>query len=246
MAIFVKHIGCNACGSSDANAVYSDNSSYCFSCGATGGATRPGWLDEDEDEEVVRVPENITTDFPQVVLDWIKPTTVTAVELIQHGYFFQLSPPRLGRRLTSGLHPELPTHLPPGVRDPGTTSIEYRNFSAGAQKARFIGSKEEVDAFSCHPGVQQTGRIAIVEDSLSSIRVGRHMKCAPLFGSSVSNNKLARLCKDADEVFVWLDSDKYKNALNISSRVKSLGKKSTVVHTELDPKYVDNIVEVLP
>ena len=29
---FVKHISCDSCGSSDANAVYSDGNTYCFSC----------------------------------------------------------------------------------------------------------------------------------------------------------------------------------------------------------------------
>ncbi len=30
---FVKHEGCEACGSSDANAVYSNGSKFCFACG---------------------------------------------------------------------------------------------------------------------------------------------------------------------------------------------------------------------
>ena len=29
---FIKHTSCESCGSSDANAVYSDGSAYCFSC----------------------------------------------------------------------------------------------------------------------------------------------------------------------------------------------------------------------
>ena len=30
---FIKHIACEHCGSSDANALYSDGHTYCFSCG---------------------------------------------------------------------------------------------------------------------------------------------------------------------------------------------------------------------
>ena len=33
---FVGHESCDACGSSDAKAVYSDGGSYCFSCHAVG------------------------------------------------------------------------------------------------------------------------------------------------------------------------------------------------------------------
>lgn len=35
MAEFIKHTSCESCGSSDAKAVYSDGSSYCFSCEKT-------------------------------------------------------------------------------------------------------------------------------------------------------------------------------------------------------------------
>lgn len=35
MAEFIKHTSCESCGSSDAKAVYSDGSSYCFSCQKT-------------------------------------------------------------------------------------------------------------------------------------------------------------------------------------------------------------------
>jgi twinkle protein len=36
MAEFLRHTACDSCGSSDANAVYSDGKTYCFSCEATG------------------------------------------------------------------------------------------------------------------------------------------------------------------------------------------------------------------
>ena len=32
---FVKHIACEHCGSSDANALYTDGHSHCFACGTT-------------------------------------------------------------------------------------------------------------------------------------------------------------------------------------------------------------------
>lgn len=32
---FTKHLSCESCGSSDANGIYSDGHTYCFSCGAT-------------------------------------------------------------------------------------------------------------------------------------------------------------------------------------------------------------------
>lgn len=37
---FVQHVPCEKCGSSDANALYDDGHTYCFSCGKPSGATR--------------------------------------------------------------------------------------------------------------------------------------------------------------------------------------------------------------
>ena len=44
---FIKHIGCEECGSSDANALYSDGSTYCFSCKTTKQAGAVQIKDED-------------------------------------------------------------------------------------------------------------------------------------------------------------------------------------------------------
>lgn len=38
-ASFVKHISCDECGSSDANALYSDGHTYCFACQTTKNST---------------------------------------------------------------------------------------------------------------------------------------------------------------------------------------------------------------
>lgn len=40
MAEFVEHIACPSCGSSDANALYEDDSTHCFSCKKTTGANK--------------------------------------------------------------------------------------------------------------------------------------------------------------------------------------------------------------
>lgn len=77
------------------------------------------------------------------------------------------------------------------------------------------------------------------------MKVGRVTCSAPLFGSSIGNDKLSRLVKPFDEIIVWLDSDKLISARNISTRIQLLGKKSRVIFTEMDPKYVDNVKELV-
>jgi twinkle protein len=42
MGIFVRHIPCGNCGSSDANSLYADNTTYCHKCGAYGDSPDSG------------------------------------------------------------------------------------------------------------------------------------------------------------------------------------------------------------
>ena len=129
-------------------------------------------------------------------------------------------------------------------------------------KSRFFGSKESVYAYSCKGqdcslqygnfrdgqesyfqanshGDAGPRRLVIVEDSISSIKVGRVTCAIPLFGSSVSKEKLVRMVAPFEEIVVWLDSDKLNAARQIADRAKLLGKKTRVIYTELDPKYLN-------
>lgn len=265
MAVFKFHTSCPNCGSSDANAIYDDSSSYCFSCGVSNGASKPSFRQETDDEEFVVLPPNLSTDFPQEVVNWIAPTTVTIEELYAHGYLFSHTTGQLVR--------------PFYAREAGTTFERLRRGAIAYEarqmastrgkrsypKAIFKGSKLPVrgysyqgrpysalqlssDAVGLRVGEEEAGsrpkRLTIVEDSLSSIRVGRYTPSVPLFGSSCPKDKLVALIKPFDEVVVWLDSDKLHAARSIAEQVTMLGKKSRVVFTELDPKYM-NPEEVL-
>lgn len=85
----------------------------------------------------------------------------------------------------------------------------------------------------------QRKALCITEDSLSAIKCGRVVDSVPLFGSSVNNDKLQRITQPYDFIYVWLDADKWPSAINISERIKLLGKDSIVIYTELDPKYME-------
>ena len=58
MANFVQHISCEACGSSDANALYDDQSTYCFSCEAY-GESEEGDLEDFAVVESVKAPSEL-------------------------------------------------------------------------------------------------------------------------------------------------------------------------------------------
>lgn len=187
---------------------------------------------DDEDEEVV-FPKDLTLDFPQWVVDWIKPTHIELYELIRSSYFYSHS--------TGGLVRLLECRDSQGIRGgvrPRYCAYETR-FHSQRQKSRFSGSKDGVHAIcspeEVHP-VQPA--LCLVEDSLSSIKIGRSVPCAPLFGSSISNAKLVSITKPFDKVYVWLDSDKLNASRLIADRIRLLGKQAEVIYTELDPKYL--------
>lgn len=267
MATFVKHSACVSCSSSDALAHYSDGSQYCFSCGYSSRRTRPAFPELsdklDEDEQQLVLPYDCSHDFPEEVYNWIKPTTITIAELIKHDYyysaraggllrvFWRIEMPGLGstnEHSKSGQH----SKRPGAILDAYEVRYFFRGSkkggSAAGPKSKFRGSKENTYAFSSPNEEANLQRLkehqrqclVIVEDSLSSIRVGRHCTSMPLFGSSISNSKLVKAIKPFEEIIVWLDSDKFPQAQAISSRIKSLGKKSRVIYTEKDPKYVDD------
>lgn len=260
MAIFLRHEGCPRCGSSDALAVYDDGGTFCFSCGIPSGASVPSFREEtnEYDEDSVVLPHDLSRDFPQEVVDWVAPTGVKIEELIAHGYFFSKFASKLVRAFYSDVH-QGSYHNVRGGCIAAEDRFLYRNLRYAGPKSKFHGRKEDVQAYSyrgqpynplqqalscgeLHVANQEEVRsrqLVIVEDSLSSIKTGRVIPSAPLFGSSISNNKLVNLIRPFDEAIVWLDSNKLNSARLIADRIKMLGKKSRVVFTELDPKYLD-------
>lgn len=249
MAIFIRHTGCDRCGSSDALAHYSDGSSYCFSCGVPSGATTPGFVRRiEEDDEQVVPPHDLSLDFPLWVFQWIDPTNLKIEELIKNGYFFSQSTGQLVRLFYQDNGEGLPVAA---RRRASAFETRRNNQTARVPKSQFFGSKAETTGIvQAHRNLQQqaqdevgsrqeTDSCIIVEDSLSAIKCGRHFDSFPLFGSTISRNKLARIVKPYKRVYVWLDSDKLNNARQIADQVKMLGKESQVIYTELDPKYLN-------
>jgi len=253
VAIFLRHEPCPRCGSSDALAIYSDGGSFCFSCGIPSGATTPSFREE-EDEEQPLLPSDLSLDFPQEVLNWIKPTGISIHELIHHQYFYSKSTSALVRTFFPGSTRTL--HQCSRIRS-GPYDCRFGFKQHTKTKSKFYGRKENVYAFSYYGqdnSLQQENydtrswkevcsklgtQLVIVEDSLSSIKIGRHTCAIPLFGSSISKEKLVKMTQQFEEIIVWLDSDKLNAARQIADRIKLLGKKTKVVYTELDPKYLN-------
>lgn len=78
--------------------------------------------------------------------------------------------------------------------------------------------------------------MVLVEDIFSAIRVGRVVSCMPLFGSVISPSWMAGISKITKDVTIWLDQDKYPEAVKFSQKFRTMGVRANVVFTQLDPK----------
>jgi hypothetical protein len=106
--------------------------------------------------------------------------------------------------------------------------MECRSFTA-APKVLTFGEKPFIIFGEGRP-------VVLVEDIFSAIRVGRVVSCMPLFGSVISPSWMAGISKITKDVTIWLDQDKYPEAVKFSQKFRTMGVRANVVFTQLDPK----------
>src|SRR3990167_813564 len=108
-----------------------------------------------------------------------------------------------------------------------------------------FGSVEDLThiiGFTKHPD----DVIIVVEDVVSAIKVGRHCRALPLFGSTLSARRVLRLRFLCKKLVLWLDQDKYAHALREAKKVEMVGIESQVIYTDKDPKeYSDEDIKII-
>lgn len=262
MALFLRHTPCPRCGSSDARAEYSDGSTHCFSCKHTSGSTR-GFVEESS-EKSYSLPDDLSTDFDELVYNWIAPTGLTYEELIKNGYSYSKRLKYLCRRVRTtsvgqigcdirrlhrvpeGMH-KTPKSLYYGSKESAEATIqsEATGWAGTTRAALSHQSCEGVEGEDAYPeGRTSSWRspsslLVCCEDSLSSIKIARVTDSCALFGTKCSLNKLTRIAQNYDKVVIWLDSDKFGDSVRLSDSARALGKAATSIYSDLDPKYLD-------
>jgi Zn ribbon nucleic-acid-binding protein len=78
--------------------------------------------------------------------------------------------------------------------------------------------------------------LVVVEDIVSAIKIARFTQAVPLWGSHMSRDWMAHIRGKAEKVMVWLDSDKYHEAVELAVALGSLGCLARVIRTDKDPK----------
>ena len=228
MAKFIGHEPCPRCGSRDNLARYSDGGGYCFGCQYTIRATHyvP---DTPAAKEARELPKDLTTVIPEPNLAWLR-QYLNDEEIKE---YFEYSPSmrrhiyRYINELTGSVYWEARS-----VKQDSQGNYTYdepKTLSAG-DKPFFLMGKW-----------RSNGKVVLVEDIISAIKLARHCGVVCLFGSSFPATQMVRLAKipSVTEVIFWLDRDKYKEALKQADRMSTI-RKATVLSTDEDPKAIDD------
>ena len=213
MSLFLGHLPCPKCGSKDNLGDYDDHQ-YCFGCGYYVKKTDTNSLRARINRPVIlNELQGITTttDIPQEAMQWLLKYNITQNEIDK--YKIKWSNPSKVLVLIQ-------------TKD----YWQGRNFGFGSQKYKSNGVKPLTIY-----GKGDT--IILVEDVLSAIKIARtkDYSALPLLGSNLSKKIESNLADRYSKIYVWLDRDKARHAVQIKNRLRSLGITSKAVITPLDP-----------
>lgn len=190
---------CPSCGGPHSNSCYVvyDDGSKCYSCGygsrnsAEYYAFRPKLeLSSYNDKELyLPLSTNNTKKFSNNALKWLYDYYIydELIEKYKIGYV----------EATPYLHESL---LFPILESGMVVDYQRRYFpkaffsSSGVKKRVFVTGKN-------------TNTIVLVEDFISSIRVGEEIDCMCLFGTSITQNQINYLMSNYCHIKIWLDPD---------------------------------------
>lgn len=256
-----KHLSngpCPSCGSRDNLATYDDGSQWCWGCHFYQRGSINKFVIERQNEqnqsvdgrERIYLPDDFSTIIVGRGYEWISKYGLTAGELLRAGWGWS----ERNQQIIIPFYDSNKT----------LCCIQARNFDPKwASKAKYwnIGDKTRSETtylpqsssrindsiFSRQfdsGGVQKEIyrdnrdclRLVLCEDAVSSLKVARYSPSKPLLGTSLAKDKIKALKGSYDELVIWLDRDKWREARAISEQAQLLGFKSKAILTDLDPK----------
>ena len=225
MSKFIKLGPCEACGSKDNRAEYT-NGFWCFGCSKYETKKDTKSLRERINPISVNINSqvlNIVHEIPVTPLKWLLSYGITQKEIKKYGISWAPQEKILVLCMKKDYW-------------------QGRNFGYGNQKYKSNGNKPSL--------IYGRGKtLVLVEDILSAIKISRTENYAalPLLGSSLSKDTESKIIKRYKTIYVWLDRDKAKNSILIKNRLRSFDIISKTILTTLDPKVYSkqNIINIL-
>ena len=229
MAQYIHHEPCPSCGSRDNLARYSDGGAFCYGCHYVERATHfvPKSNVKKEYEKIPR----LSHEFSSECISWVQQYDVSLEELLRRGCGWNDERKQLVFTFED------------------TDCWQARNFGATKHgnnpRSKYYTQGDVNELIPIYSSGHNDGRLVVVEDCISAIKVARHCDSMPVLGSHVSNGKLHRLSKLFHTIYFWLDSDKLKESRNAADRARVIGINSSVIFTEDDPKLqTDEFINV--
>lgn len=117
---------------------------------------------------------------------------------------------------------------------------KYLNIRQSGAKNVFFRRKFHSNNTTLTPNYHPNNNVAIVEDILSAIKVGRYCNTIALLGSYLPSSLYTLLVPYA-RVYMWLDQDKLTSAVKYATSINAImGKLVKVVNTIKDPKELSD------
>lgn len=210
--------------------VYDDGHTHCFSCDyhthsytvlLLEKAAEAFEIKRETGPKGIYLPKDTTSTIDMKALEWLNKFGIKVNEVKDNGL------------LWSDFYKWL--IFPIKAADGQLLAWQARNFhhnEQGGPKWKTIGPINDIT----HLMGEYSDVIVLVEDIVSGIKVSRHAQTMPLFGSHLGLAKLAKLRHLTKKLVIWLDRDKYAEAIKFADNCKKLNIECVVVYTERDPK----------
>jgi hypothetical protein len=240
MSNFVQHHPCPKCGSRNNLGEWDDGHKHCFGCGyyvpsnITSAKSVERLLSPVINSGYGELPSDVTEDIPREPLAWLMKYSLTKQEISENNFLWSsrnemlIVPYRENGKLVLWQGRYFPSRTPKAFTDGRPDSVVLR--------PALIDGVEVPD-----------GRIVVVEDPISAIKVNRVCSATPLLGSSLSMHKSVLLSRTFSHLTLWLDYDKISSMIKFWNQYKVLFRNVDIITKERDPKEytTDEIKEIL-
>lgn len=232
MGDFVEMEPCPECGSRDNVGVYTDGK-YCFGCGWVQGIDKVKQYVNFRsnhvktfDKSVSFLPHDASDDIHPLALDWLNKYNITERQIVNH------------KLMWSDLFSALifPIH-----QDKVLRGWNGRIFGEKATKRKYEsrGMLSNLDVFiPPEEGDYEKNSLILVEGFMDAIKVSNVAQAMPLFGTSLSPDKVLRLytAHKISDLTLWLDHDKIEHMMYLKQRFDNMFDRVSIVVEKEDPK----------
>jgi len=210
-------------------AVYSDGHSYCYSCGFYTGSNLTKLKQPLKKNVIFELPEDLDSTLVGEPLQWLKkyysipdiPNNIYWSESTQKLYFLIYIDNKL-------------------------VAYQYRYFGDNPKHPKWVSTGVNDNLLYIQGAPSQT--LVLVEDIISMDKVSKVQQCLCLFGSNITNNRLANLFLfNYKKIIIWLDPDKDRESINFFTTCLHIGFDCQTIFTAKDPKdySIEEIKEIL-